>query len=60
MIHVNNLKAWAGINDTEQERNCNKPAVIGSAKRCKAPLEGYQSCMDDYAKKKCFDCEHYL
>jgi hypothetical protein len=27
MIHVNNLKAWAGLTDSEQECNCNKPAV---------------------------------
>ena len=41
-------------------KNCNAPDVIGSAKRCKAPLKEYQFCMDDYTKKKCFDCEHYL
>ena len=27
MIHVNNLKAWAGITDTEQQSNCNLPHV---------------------------------
>ena len=55
MIHVNNLKAWAGINDTEQLSNCNKPAVskCDGIEREASVCQYKNVCKNDFVNDKC-------
>ena len=53
MMHVNNLKAWAGLTDSEQQNNCNLPDVSGSLPSDEDVFKYARNITDDYTPSNC-------